>query len=322
MARKRRAPNVVSLVLTILFGIVAAVIAYATWKGGAFELRSQAALPERIIRQWNFNGKTTEGWILGGFSNTRVANGVLRAVYGNPKQSAALQNTNVGVSLPYGPKYIRMRMGINSGGAQNQVNVAISYALQGKNTVTGLQPFSVIPDNTRREYSVTLPDISAATIKSIMISFTGLKSGNQLEVDWVRLVSKWIQPSPSPTITCKTGVNSFSVDTACDGGYRYMTFSCYDGFGRREGGPTSCKSSSVWSSYAQQYCIGHSNCPTPSGGATVIPTPFSTPTCGPVVCEEPPPNCSYQGGTNCSCGILVCTVQATTPTPTPSFKPL
>lgn len=80
-----------------------------------------------------------------------------------------------------------------------------------------------------------------------------------------------ITPTPTPTpLVCKTGLNSFSVDTSCGGySYRYMTFSCYDGYGRREGGSTSCKPSDVWSSYAKEYCAGHSSCnktPTPNPG--------------------------------------------------------
>lgn len=72
--------------------------------------------------------------------------------------------------------------------------------------------------------------------------------------------------SSAATCTPKTGLNSFSVDTACSGGnFRYMTFACYDGFGRREGSATSCKSSTTWKAYAESYCIGHTGgCPTPT----------------------------------------------------------
>ena len=57
----------------------------------------------------------------------------------------------------------------------------------------------------------------------------------------------------------KEGVNTFSVNTPCNDGFRYMEFTCYDGFSKREGGPTSCKSSAVWKSYAETSCKGHSS---------------------------------------------------------------
>lgn len=68
----------------------------------------------------------------------------------------------------------------------------------------------------------------------------------------------------------KEGVNSFSVDTECElGNFRYMTFVCYDGYTKREGGPSSCKSSELWRSYADESCKGHKNNCT-SG---LVPTP-------------------------------------------------
>jgi hypothetical protein len=68
--------------------------------------------------------------------------------------------------------------------------------------------------------------------------------------------------TPTPGEICKTGVNSFSVDTPCNNGYRYMNYQCYDGYAGREGGSSSCKSSDVWSSYANERCGGRSNCST------------------------------------------------------------
>ena len=50
------------------------------------------------------------------------------------------------------------------------------------------------------------------------------------------------------------------VDGACvkkEPLYRNAFWQCYDGAESNEGGETSCKSSEVWSSYAQQACKGH-----------------------------------------------------------------
>lgn len=82
-----------------------------------------------------------------------------------------------------------------------------------------------------------------------------------------------ITPAISTGSACvsKEGVNTFSVDTECDSGkFRYMTFICYDGYTRREGGPTSCKSSDLWRTYADGYCKGHFNsCSTQTSSVSV-----------------------------------------------------
>lgn len=74
------------------------------------------------------------------------------------------------------------------------------------------------------------------------------------------------QENRSKAAACvpKEGVNSLKFDTSCGkDSYRYMTFSCYDGFGRREGGLKSCRTSSTWKAYAEKYCKGHfSKCDT------------------------------------------------------------
>lgn len=167
------------------------------------------------------------------------------------------------------------------------------YQLAGKDRFEKPVKFAGVVDGKFQSHAITLPDIAPIDIKAIRIVFTsGAKKGESVSVDWIRLRGPRVTPTttptftPTPSIVCKTGVNSFSVDTECSGGFRYMTFKCYDGFGRREGGPTSCKSSEVWSSYAKEYCAGHSNCsvtvtpPPPSRTpqpTTSIPTSFPTP---------------------------------------------
>jgi hypothetical protein len=59
----------------------------------------------------------------------------------------------------------------------------------------------------------------------------------------------------------KSGVKTFLLDTYCGGGkFKYMTFACYDGFGRREGEENVCKPDGVWKIMAENYCEGHSGC--------------------------------------------------------------
>lgn len=167
------------------------------------------------------------------------------------------------------------------------------YSLADKNQFEKPVKFEGIVDGKFQRYSLVLPDIGPIDVAKLRVVFTsGIKVRETVSVDSIRLLGSVTRITPTPTLICKTGVNSFSVDTECLGGFQYMTFRCYDGFGRREGGPSSCKSSEVWSSYAQQNCAGRSNCsltPTPTRSYPPTPTPYvseyptSTPTPTPFV---------------------------------------
>lgn len=153
-------------------------------------------------------------------------------------------------------------------------SLQLSYRLRGKSTFE--KPLSqsfTFTSGSGQEFTATfkLPLLNTP-IEEIQIALSQGRVGSRVEVDWIHLTAPVL--TPTPTVACKTGVNNFSVSIPCSGGYRSMTFSCYDGYGRTEGGPTSCKSSAVWSSYAKQYCEGRSNCPRTS----IKPVPTSTPT--------------------------------------------
>lgn len=111
--------------------------------------------------------------------------------------------------------------------------------------------------------------IATGTLKDGIFYATGL-----------RLASSTPTPLPTPKstpgpIVCKTGVNTFSVNTPCENnGFRYMYVQCHDGSVSNQGGPTSCKASDIWSAYAKDFCAGKSNCKTPSPfPKTPSPTP-------------------------------------------------
>lgn len=82
--------------------------------------------------------------------------------------------------------------------------------------------------------------------------------------------------SPTPTVSqdlCQGGgVQSYSVDTPCPpANYRYIHFTCNDGYSVTAGTPISCKTESGWYGYATQECTIHLNCPWPP--TTPTPTP-------------------------------------------------
>jgi len=66
----------------------------------------------------------------------------------------------------------------------------------------------------------------------------------------------------SSNIDCPKGyecANSFCVNVIPYSLFRNSEWECYDGLTSSQGGPTSCKSSELWRSYAQDFCEGHCN---------------------------------------------------------------
>lgn len=178
-----------------------------------------------------------------------------------PDTSCTISTTPSGSPLP--PPFVPFSFSLQ-----------LSYRLRGKSTLEKplSQSFTVTSGKGQIFIATFALPLLKDPIDEVQIAFSQARVGSRIEVDWIHLTAPI--STPTPTIVCKTGVNSFSVNTPCSGGYRTMTFSCYDGYGRTEGGPTSCKSSAVWSSYAKQYCEGHSNCPRTS----IKPVPTSSPT--------------------------------------------
>lgn len=142
------------------------------------------------------------------------------------------------------------------------------------------------------------------------------------------------QPVPTPKPVCKTGIESFSVNTPCDGGYRYATVTCLGGFSQKDGGSTSCKTIATWVSYEEGICKNRPNCPTPTP-TKQPPTPPQKLTPTPTACtglKDGSP-CVDTCASACPPSAEMCTTQCTTrkgfcvnqrcetwltPTPTPT----
>ena len=151
---------------------------------------------------------------------------------------------------------------------------------------------------------------------------------------------------PTPTIFCKTGVNSFAPEVDCgNNSFRYMTYGCYDGTVGREGSETSCKSLDLWKSYAEQRCQGKSSCSDITPTPTCIPRPACldaeypqercmmpettdmcpkaspTPTrqCAIDCMEGSVPYCPISTGCPTRCD-MICVNPSISPSPTPELK--
>jgi len=75
-----------------------------------------------------------------------------------------------------------------------------------------------------------------------------------------------------PAASCKCGVNTFKLETPCDGvsfesGARFAYWECHDGKNMKSGSMNVCKSSAEWQSEAKQLCEGSctAGCPAISG---------------------------------------------------------
>jgi len=88
MVRKHdSSTRVLTFVLTVAFGLLSAVIAYASFKGGSFELRSKAATEEVILKQWTFD-KVAEGWDAKDFLSSTIIGGMYKLTPHQSKQIA------------------------------------------------------------------------------------------------------------------------------------------------------------------------------------------------------------------------------------------
>jgi hypothetical protein len=340
---KRKTPRdsfytMLKIAFGVLLGVVLLAVFYQAVTNSG-EIRSKASQAQYIpYMSWDFNGTTTEGWNLGNLTGFKVANGFLTASTTN--YDAILINKSVTTTLPVGNKYVDFRLALipppqptskpvpqalaptKSTIPTSPVSqvppffMTLSYTIQGVSQQKVLPPVPATGFGNLYEYTVKLPDISSVRITSIQLTIKPVRAGMVMQLDFVKLLASPVTTSrPTPTIVCKTGVNTFTVDTPCTGGYRYMTFICYDGYTQKQGGPTSCKTSDIWSTYAKAACAGRSNCstsPIPTSWpvpATPTPTPsYPQPTAKPI--STPPPTSSYPQPT---------VKQMSTPTPTPSY---
>ena len=103
--------------------------------------------------------------------------------------------------------------------------------------------------------------------------------------------------TPTPTSLCRVTLSKYSLSEPCGTDvYRYVKYTCSDGYTATQGGSTSCKSASVWKQYASDDCIRRqsSTCITPP--STTYPSPWPSSTGGPVptwVQYTPTPTASF-----------------------------
>lgn len=269
-AKKSSATRIVSFVLAITFGVIALALTYSAALQST-EKRSRAAPPPTTTyRNWEFNGSTLEGWTVNNFLNPRVVGGILQVSFGKPTMLSTLMKTNERIALLEGGS-IAVRMGVRQSMLlPEREDEPFEQTLTGAVNLkfdkgTGLEKeFSVIADGVLREYKVSLPSMRT-NINTITFSFSGLRQGTPVLVDWIRVAAKGIPP-PTTTPQCQSGVATIGSPVGnCASGYTTkIVFTCYGGYSGSLGDGVTCQLLKDLTRQAEEICKSHSTCPTPS----------------------------------------------------------
>jgi len=102
-------------------------------------------------------------------------------------------------------------------------------------------------------------------------------------------------PTPSTSVCKSVYLTSYNVSNNCNDGYRYVTYTCSDGYKGSMGGESSCKSMAIWKQYSAEECQRRSCSPTIS---IILPTKLPTKYPSPSPAKGKLPPCSQYGDAN------------------------
>jgi hypothetical protein len=218
--------KVFGLVLAIAFGVIALTVTYSAFKSG-FEIRSKAKVEGVIVKSWEFNGTSLQGWQATGAS---VSDGFFRIPAGGRTFEMANKNPQVRadagakISLQFTVTPDKRRTPIppwakaspspteksespivqRGGGSADERKappppevgypytffVEVSYDVAGKTSLTkaASEPFT-LKSNDPQTFTATLalPLLNRSDLSSLAISFPRLTSRSQVSVDWIRI---------------------------------------------------------------------------------------------------------------------------------------
>jgi len=336
-------------IFIIVFGVALGLMALAMgFKGvqNTSDIRSRAATVTTMVKRWEFNGTSAEGWMQSQNPMT-VKNGAL--TFDTQFKSAITEISNTtSFVIPMGIRSLQMRMRIvrpSTGITENRLNptlsaVSVPVEIHFQKKGAAYEDFSkstlfikAIADGQWHSYTVAFPDtLMKYPVERTVIRINGsaIQPRASVAIDWIRISVQRTTPTPTPTPTslCRVTLKSYSVTEPCGTDlFRYVKYACSDGYTATQGGSTSCKSASVWKQYASEDCMKRRS-------STCI-TPPPVVSCGAITCKIPPPNCYYTNKKPCSCGDLICEASPSarpsstggpvptwvqyTPTPTASF---
>jgi len=306
--------NILKGIISIVFLFVFLIIAYATITSSR-ETRSKAAPAPTIYKSWEFNGTTTEWWTGTNLNGFTVKNGSLvgTATY----RIASIYSRFAAVRLLQGKKSLIFRMSVRipqtyQTSPTPTPTTGSTFQLKVSYVASGVQkefpPIQGRINGGMVDYNMTFPEIEEMPITSLKLELSSIKTTTKVEFDYIRLTGTALPTptiaTPSPTSSCQSQITlaSYSVRESCGTDlYRYVDYACSDGYKATQGGPTSCKSTSLWKQSAFDDCIRRpGNCPSttphmtpaPSLSKTPTPTwtsPTPTPTAVPYVTSTPTP---------------------------------
>ncbi len=105
--------RILAIALTAAFGLITLAVIYGAFKQNT-EGRSKAALEQTVVKRWEFNGKTSEGWEVQSPYRFVVGNGYLSILQGKSVSAVAITNPKVFASLPKGLKSVTFSLSVGT----------------------------------------------------------------------------------------------------------------------------------------------------------------------------------------------------------------
>ncbi len=105
--------RIFSLVFGVAFSVVALAVIYGAMKQNT-EGRSKAAQAHTIVKQWEFNESTTEGWGVLPPNKDLLGNGYLSYVLAKPLSTVGFINQNTATTLPKGLKILTFSLSVGA----------------------------------------------------------------------------------------------------------------------------------------------------------------------------------------------------------------
>ena len=193
----------------------------------------------QVIKSWNFDGSSTEGWRGRNTGAVSARNGALNITASPSKIGPLIYNLQVNTKMPYQIKYAAINLSFqNKSQSYNRIvtypvfTLNFYYKNQNSNSWSKPIPLNGRISSSFREFRVKLPNISPSTIESLRIDFVnGITPGDTILIYSIKLLNensvlptrypiptKYYPPvTPNPTCTvpppCYYGITDSSGNT-------------------------------------------------------------------------------------------------------------
>lgn len=179
--------HVFTFVLTVAVGLVAVVIAYATFKGGSFELRSKAAAEEVVLEKWTFNTEEDNYWEAINFFSSKKEDGLYKLQIFNSVNEPSLKNQFIQTRLSHITNKLRIQMTVDWSQQDpykaDVFKIAFYEKYVGNTTFSYAKEFIVIADGKEHEYTTSFSDSTGLkTVSEAMLVFPKTLSSEKIDI--------------------------------------------------------------------------------------------------------------------------------------------